>query len=103
MNETGKNLAKALGIAFGLACVMIACGFVTLVVSVVYLMALGSKLHGNYEYFGDYPHLYLGPAAIGFFAPALAVLIGAFAVRIWRRSSANRLGGNPFRAPTPLR
>ena len=30
-------------------------------VSVLYLMSLGSKLHGNYEYFGNYPLLYLGP------------------------------------------
>ena len=100
MHGTGKNVAKARGIAFGVVCVMIGCGFVTLVVSVMYLMSLGLRLHGNYEYFGNYPHLYLGPAAIGFFAPALAFFIGAFAVRIWRRRSAKRDGGNPFRAPT---
>ena len=100
MNETGKTVAKAIVVAFGSICVMTACGFVTLVVSVMYLMNLGSKLHGNYEYFGNYPLLYLGPAAIGFFAPALAVLIGVFAVRIWRRRSAKRRDGSPFRPPT---
>ena len=93
MNETVKTLAKALALVF----VMIGCGFVTLVFSVLYLMHLGLKLHGNYEYFGKYPLLFLGPAAIGFLAPALAVCIWAFAVWIWRRPSAKRHGGNPFR------
>jgi hypothetical protein len=70
-----------------MGCVMTACGFGTLVVAVMYLMNLGSRLHGNYEYFGNYPLLYLGPAAIGFVAPALVALIGVIAIRIWRRHS----------------
>ena len=95
MNVTGKNVAWTLVLAFGLVCMMTACGLVTLVVSVMVLMSLGLKLHGNYEYFGNYPLLYLGPAAIGFLAPALAVLVCVFAVRIRRRRSAKRRGVSP--------
>ena len=61
MNEINNTAAKAVGWFFVLLFVMTGCGFVTLVVSVLYLMSLGSKLHGNYEYFGNYPLLYLGP------------------------------------------
>lgn len=40
-------------------------------ISIVVLMELGTKWHGNYEYYGQYPALYLIPGVVGFFLPPL--------------------------------
>ena len=45
----------------------------THVVVLLILMGLGTKLHGNYEYYGKYPALIWGPDAIGFLAPGVVV------------------------------
>src|SRR4051812_11435865 len=50
---------------------MVASGAVALVVAILLLMVLGSRRHDNYEYYGSWPALYLGPALIGFLAPGL--------------------------------
>lgn len=46
-------------------------GLLWLGASVIVLMSLGLELHGNYEYYGNYPVLYLGPGILGFLAPPL--------------------------------
>jgi hypothetical protein len=52
---------------------MVVSGVVTLFVTMLILMELGSKFHGNYEYYGQYPVLVWGPAVIGFLAPGVLV------------------------------
>lgn len=49
----------------------ILCGVICVGIAVVILMQLGIKWHGNYEYYGRYPALYLIPGVIGFFLPPL--------------------------------
>ncbi len=44
---------------------MVVSGVVTLFVTILILMELGLKFHGNYEYYGQYPVLVWGPAVIG--------------------------------------
>ena len=46
-------------------------GLVFLAISVFILMSIGLSRHGNYEYYGNYPALYLVPALFGFFLPSL--------------------------------
>ena len=56
-----------------LAC-MLVCGAATLFVTIIVLTDLGSKHHGNYEYYGiNYPALVWGPAVLGFLAPGVLV------------------------------
>jgi hypothetical protein len=50
----------------------VACGICCWAVSAFVLMWLGIQYHGNYEYYGNYPLLYLGPAAVGLLVPWLA-------------------------------
>ena len=50
---------------------MVASGIVALFVTLLTLMKLGSKFHGNYEYYGQYPVLIWGAALIGFLTPGL--------------------------------
>jgi hypothetical protein len=35
------------------------------------LMCLGTERHGNYEYYGNYPALYVIPGLFGFFFPTM--------------------------------
>lgn len=46
-------------------------GFIAFVVSVGALTELGTRWHNNYEYYGKYPALYLGPALVAFLIPAI--------------------------------
>ena len=48
-------------------------GAVTFFVTILVLMELGTKFHDNYEYYGRYPVLFLGPAVLGFLAPGVVV------------------------------
>ena len=41
--------------------------------SIAVLMSLGSRHHHNYEYYGQYPVLYVTPGLVGFFLPMLLV------------------------------
>jgi len=52
---------------------MVVSGAATFGVTMLCLMELGMKLHNNYEYYGHYRVLVLGPAAIGFLAPGIVV------------------------------
>ncbi len=57
----------------GTLALMVASGIVTLAVAVVILMIVGLRLYDNYEYYGKYPALFFGPAAIGFLTPGVVV------------------------------
>jgi CDP-diglyceride synthetase len=46
-------------------------GLLWLGLSVFLLMAQGLERHGNYEYYGNYPVLYLVPGILGLLIPAL--------------------------------
>lgn len=51
---------------------MVAFGLIAYVTALITLMGLGTKFHGNYEYYGRYYLIYLflfGSAAVGFLAP----------------------------------
>lgn len=48
-------------------------GAVTFFVTILVLTELGTRFHGNYEYYGRYPVLFLGPAALGFLAPGIVI------------------------------
>lgn len=51
---------------------MVLCGAITLLLTGLVLMNLGTRIHGNYEYYGiNYPALFWGPAILGFLAPAV--------------------------------
>jgi hypothetical protein len=51
---------------------MVVSGAVTLFVTALVLMELGTRFHGNYEYYGiNYPALFWGGAIPGFLAPAV--------------------------------
>ena len=51
---------------------MVLCGFLTLGMTGVILMNLGTRFHGNYEYYGiNYPALFWGGVIPGFLAPAV--------------------------------
>ena len=52
---------------------MVASGFVAFYVAIYILMQLGSRFHDNYEFYGQFPALFLVPAAIGFLAPGMIV------------------------------
>ncbi len=45
--------------------------FIAFVISVTVLMQLGTRWHGNDEYYGDDPVLYLGPTGVAFMAPVV--------------------------------
>ena len=51
----------------------VASGMVFFCGSIMVLMPLGSRHHHNYEYYGQYPVLYVTPGLIGFFLPMLLV------------------------------
>ncbi len=59
----------------GTLLLMVVSGIVTYVTAIVILMELGTKFHGNYEYYGSFPALILlyGLGAIGFLAPGVVV------------------------------
>ncbi len=59
MNRAIQVVLKTLGIVF----LTVLSGGVCFVVSVLVLMQLGLHYHGNYEYYGDYPILFLGRSA----------------------------------------
>ena len=60
----GRGIVTA--IVFGLGCLFVA---------IFVLMGLGTERHGNYEYYGQYPVLYVTPGLVGllvgFFLPSL--------------------------------
>jgi hypothetical protein len=56
------------GLGWAAACT--ACSAGVLVLSVGLSMALGTRWHGSYEYYGGDLALYVGPALLGFSAPA---------------------------------
>ena len=58
----------------GTVALMLFTGFITLVVAIAILWDRGMRHHDNYEYYGSYPALYLGPATAGFLAPGVVVL-----------------------------
>ena len=60
-------------------------GFIAFVICVSILMQLGTRWHGNYEYFGSNPVLYLGPTFVAFMAPV---------VISWWRARSKRLKKN---------
>ncbi|TWU29482.1 hypothetical protein [Bythopirellula polymerisocia] len=58
---------------------MVVCGAVTLFVTALVLMELGSQHHNNKDYYGSHPALVLGPAVLGFLVPwALVWLLDKF-------------------------
>ena len=57
----------------GTLALMVTSGMVALAAAIFILMDLGSRLHDNYEYYGKYPALFFGPAAIAFLAPGVVV------------------------------
>lgn len=40
-------------------------------VAIFVIMCLGTDRHGNYEYYGNYPALYVIPGLFGFFLPTM--------------------------------
>src|SRR5438093_12477880 len=46
-------------------------GFIAFAICVTVLMQLGTRWHGNYEYFVSNPVLSLGPTIVAFIAPAV--------------------------------
>ncbi len=52
---------------------MVFFGAVTFFATILVLMELGTKFHGNYEYYSKYPFLVWGPAVSGFLAPGVFV------------------------------
>jgi len=56
-------------LVLAVAVVSLVCGIGCLAVSIMVLMSLGSQHHGNYEYYGNYPLLYLGPGVAGLLFP----------------------------------
>jgi hypothetical protein len=65
-------MLKIVGIVATLL-LMVVGGIVMYVTTIVILMGLGTKFHGNYEYYGSYSALILiyGLGAIGFLAPGV--------------------------------
>lgn len=55
--------------------------FIAFVICVTVLMQLGTRWHGNYEYYGNAPALYLGRTCVAFMAPV---------VLTWWRAKSNR-------------
>ena len=43
--------------------------------SIILLMQVGLARHNNYEYYGNYPALYLVPPLVGYFLPSLLAWI----------------------------
>lgn len=43
--------------------------------SIIFLMRLGLARYDNYEYYGNYPALYLVPPLIGYFLPSILAWI----------------------------
>jgi hypothetical protein len=68
-----SKILETLAIILGTLVLMVASGIVTLVVAIFFFAGLGLRLHDNYEYYGKYPLLFFGPAAIGFLAPGVVV------------------------------
>ena len=60
---------------FATFALMVVCGAGAYVMAVSYLMHLGLKLHGNYEYYGSTPAIALifVAGAMGFAAPGVVV------------------------------
>lgn len=46
-------------------------GLAFLFVAIAVLMQIGTKYHGNYEYYGSYPALYVIPGLLGLFFPSM--------------------------------
>ena len=62
-------------LVLGTGMLMVVCGVGAFVWTLTYLMALGTKFHGNYEYYGGTPAVYVifVAGALGFAAPGLIV------------------------------
>ena len=63
---------KKIVVIVGTIVLMVAFGLIAYVTAVILFMGLGTKFHGNYEYYGRYNLIYLflfGSAAVGFLAP----------------------------------
>lgn len=69
-----RQLLRVLLNCVGFLLVMAISGVICLIVSVYMLVELGLNLHGDYEYYGRYPALFVTPAVVGFFAPLLILL-----------------------------
>ena len=54
----------------GMVLLMTMSGVALMAVATISLMHLGLKQYDNYEYYGQYPALFFGPAVIGFMLPA---------------------------------
>jgi len=52
---------------------MVASAIATFAVTVLVLIDQGLRRHGNYEYYGNYPALLLGPALVSFVASGVIV------------------------------
>ena len=61
----------------GTLTLMLATGFIALFVTIFLLMALGTQRYDNYEYYGKYPALYLGPCWNWFLGPWNPRLVSA--------------------------
>jgi hypothetical protein len=59
----------------GTLALMVVCGVIAFLAAVSFLMNLGLKLHGNYEYYGSFPSVLFVYASggLGFVSPALLV------------------------------
>ena len=55
--------------------VALASGGFCFMFAIVILMNLGTKLHGNYEYYGAYWWVYCGAGVIGLFIPSILAWI----------------------------
>lgn len=86
-----RKLRIAASVLFGLLTVVIAlaCGAGAFVAAATTLMSLGLKYHGNYEYYGFTPAVYVVylAGALGFTAPLALVA--------WRLNKQGALRGQP--------
>ena len=71
------KILKTLTLVLGTLLLMAASGIVALAVPIMFLMELGSRLHGNYEYYGNWASALViwGLAAIAFLAPGVICFI----------------------------
>jgi len=70
-----SRMFKTLTLILGTLVLMAASGIVTLAVAIMFLMELGTRLPGNYEYYGNWASALVvwGLAAIAFLAPGVIV------------------------------
>lgn len=62
-------------LVLGTYALMVVCGVAAYVMALMFLMELGTKLHGNYEYYGSFSVVVLiyVAGAMGFLAPGFIV------------------------------